>query len=74
MSADLPSQIQSEITGLDASKQRQVLDFVRALKQPPKGLLGSDLKEYAGTLSEADARSMIEVIEAACEQVDADGW
>ena len=74
MSADLPSQIHSELAGLDAAKQRQVLAFVRTLKQAPRGILGSELKEFAGTLSEADARSMIDAIEAGCEQVDADGW
>ena len=52
----------------------QVLDFLFMLKQVPKGVLGVDLKGFAGTLSEAEARSMIEAIEAGCEQVDPDGW
>jgi hypothetical protein len=74
MSTDLPSQIHSELAGLDATKQRQVLAFIRTLKQVPKGIPGSELKEFAGTLTDADARSMIEAIEAGCEQVEADGW
>jgi len=74
MSTDLPSQIHSELAGLDATKQRQVLAFVRTLRQAPKGISGAELKGFAGTLSEVDARSMIEAIEAGCEQVDPNGW
>jgi len=74
MSTDFPSQIHSEVAGLDTTQQRQVLAFVRSLQQAPKGILGSELKGFAGTLSEADAKSMIEAIEAGCEQVDSDGW
>lgn len=40
MSTDLSSQIHSELTGLVATKQRQVLAFVRTLKKTPKGLPG----------------------------------
>ena len=84
MSADLPSQIHSELSGLDTTNQRRVLDFVRTLKQTskeqtskeqtPKGVLGAKLKGLAGTLSEAEAQSMIEAIQAGCEQVDPDRW
>jgi len=74
MSIELPLLIRSELDGLDVKKQRRVLAFVLALKQSPKGILGADLKEFAGTLSEADAKSMIVVIEAGCEQVDPHDW
>jgi hypothetical protein len=74
MSTDLPSQIQSELIGLDALKQRQVLAFVRSLKGTPNGITGAELKQFAGTLTDVDAKSMMEVIKAGCEQVDADGW
>jgi len=74
MSTDLPSQIHSELDGLDAEKQRRVLAYVRTLKQAPKGMTGAELKKFAGTLSTADAKSMIDAIEAGCEQVDPNGW
>jgi len=74
MSIELPLLIRSELDGLDVEKQRRVLAFVLALKQSPKGILGADLKEFAGTLSEADAKSMIVAIEAGCEQVDPHDW
>jgi hypothetical protein len=55
-------------------KQRQVLTFIRSLKGEPKGVQGSELKRFAGTLTQADAQSMIEAVEAGCEQVDVDEW
>jgi hypothetical protein len=74
MSIELPSLIHSELDGLDVEKQRRVLAFVRALKQTPKGMLGAEFKEFAGSLSEADAKLMIDAIEAGCEKVDLHEW
>jgi len=74
MSIELPSLIYSELYGLDVEKQRRVLAFVRTLKQSPKGMSGADLKRFAGSLSETDAKSMIDAIESGCEQVDAHEW
>ena len=74
MSTDLPSRINSELNGLDADKQRQVLDYVRTLKDAPTGMSGAELKKFAGCISEEDAKEMIETIEAGCGQVDLDGW
>ena len=74
MSTDIPSQIHSELDGLDAQKQRQVLAYVRTLKQTPKGMTGAELKQFAGTISEADAKSMMDAIDAGCGQVDPNGW
>lgn len=74
MASDLSSQIQNELGDLGPDVQRQVLDFVRALKQRPKGISGVDLKKHIGTISIADAKSMIDAIEAGCEQVNPDEW
>ena len=74
MSSDLPSQIHSELAGLDSTKQRQVLAFVRTLKQYPAAVTGKQLKQFSETLSEADAKLMADSIESGCEQVDTDGW
>jgi hypothetical protein len=49
MSTDLPSQIQSEIAELDVEKQRQVLEYLRALKLSPQGMTGAELRKFAGT-------------------------
>jgi len=74
MSVDIPSQIHSELAGLDSVKQRQVLAFIRSLKGAPKGVQGSELKRFAGTLTQVDAQAMIKAVEAGCEQVDVDEW
>lgn len=74
MSPELPSLIHSELNELDVEKQRRVLAFVRTLKQLPQGMSGAQLKGFAGTLNEADAKSMIDAIEAGCEQFDPDEW
>ena len=74
MSTDLPSEINSELNGLDADKQRQVLDYVRTLKDVPPGMTGAELKKFAGCISKEDAKEMTDAIEAGCGQVDLDGW
>lgn len=74
MSASLPSQIQIELGKLGPEAQRQVLEYVRSLKQRRTGMSGVELKKFAGTLSVTDAESMIDAIEAGCEQVNLDEW
>ena len=74
MSTDLHSQIQFELDGLDVAKQRQVLEYVRSLKLLPRGISGAALKRMAGSFSASDAKSMVEAIDAGCEQVDPNGW
>jgi ATP-dependent protease HslVU (ClpYQ) peptidase subunit len=74
MSTDLPSQIRAELGDLDPDAQQRVLEYVRSLKQNRKGMSGSVLKEFAGSISSTDAKSMIDAIEAGCEQVNLDEW
>ncbi len=74
MSTDLPSQIHTELGGLEPDAQRRVLEYVRSLKQNRKGMSGSALKKHAGSISSTDAKSMIDAIEAGCEQVNLDEW
>jgi len=74
MSTDLPSQIHSELDGLDAEKQRRVLEYVRTLRQSQKGMTGSELKQFVGILNTADARAMMDAIETGCEQVNLNEW
>ena len=74
MNTDIPSQINTELNSLDADKQRQVLDYVRTLKDAPAGMSGAELKKFAGCINKEDAKEMIDAIEAGCGQVDPDGW
>ena len=74
MTSDLPSQIHTELGDLGPDAQRQVLEYVRSLKQRPKGMSGAELKKHIGTISATDAKSMIDAIEAGCEQVNLDEW
>lgn len=74
MISDLASRIHAELGDLGPDAQRQVLEYVRALKRQPKGMSGVKLKKHIGTISTADAESMIETIEAGCEQVNLDEW
>ena len=74
MTTDIATQIQSELEGLDRMQLRRVLAFVRELKKSPIGFSGSELRDVAGTLSEDDARSMMEAIETAYEGVDPNEW
>jgi hypothetical protein len=72
-STDLPSQIHAELDGLDPEKQRRVLDYVRNLKQNSTGMTGAQFKQFVGIFSAADAKTMMDAIEAGCEQVNLDG-
>ena len=74
MTSDLPSKIHTELGDLGPDAQRQVLEYVRSFKQRPKGMSGAELRKYIGTISAADAKSMIDAIEAGCEQVNLDEW
>jgi len=79
MNADLPEQIHTELGDLNPDVQLQVLAYVRALKQNGNGMLGAGmsgatLKKLVGTISTTDAKSMMDAIEAGCEQVNLDEW
>jgi len=74
MSIDLSTQIQTEVHQLDAAKQLQVLVYVRTLQQTQRGMTGEQLKDFAGTFTSDDAKNMMDVIHAGCEQVDLDEW
>lgn len=74
MSSDLPSRINTELGDLEPDAQRQVLEYVRSLKRRPKGISGVELRKHIGTISSTEAKSMIDAIEAGCEQVNLDEW
>ena len=60
---------------LSASQQRQVLDLARNLSnQRLRGVKGSSLLDFVGSISAEDLALMQSDIEADCEQVEAHGW
>jgi hypothetical protein len=67
--------ILNELGHLPVPKQKQVLDYAVALRGArPKGTPGMELLKFAGTISNEDAKEMIEAIEAGCEQIDESEW
>jgi hypothetical protein len=59
--------IQTELTtylgSLPVDQQRQVLEFAQTLAtQPLKGVLGTDLLQFAGTLEKSEADAMSQAI------------
>lgn len=72
--ADLSTRIRAELSDLEPDAQCQVLQYVLSLKQNRKGMSGAMLKQHVGTISATDAKSMIDAIEAGCEQVNLDEW
>ena len=74
MSTDITSQITTELSSLAPEIQLRVLEYVRSLKGSPKGTPGVELMEFAGSISESDAKLMITAIEEGCGQVNLDEW
>ena len=61
-----------------ADAQARVVDFARMLASSSEanrvGVPDNVLMQFAGAISEEDARQMIEAIEVGCEQIDANEW
>lgn len=74
MSTDIASQIQAELDDLEPDSQRRVLEYVRSLKKTGTGMRWDALKQYSGTITLAEAKTMTDTIEAGCEQVNVNEW
>lgn len=60
---------------LPTTQQRQILDFARILSiTQPRGVKGSSLLSFVGTIPAEELAQMQAAIEEDCEQVDANGW
>jgi hypothetical protein len=74
----LNSLIQEVVDHLEALPphlQEQVLSIVRSLDaSQQRGVPGSKLLQFAGTISDSDLIAMNEAIERGCEQVDPNEW
>lgn len=65
----------AQLAQLPEEKQRRVLDFARVLGgSTPRGVPGSQLLQFAGTMTEQEAKEMLTAIEEDCERVDPDEW
>lgn len=74
MSTDFSSQIEAELVGLGPDAQRQVLEYVRAVKRGDAKTRGTDLAVFAGTIPLDELRLIQTAIENGCEQVDLNEW
>ena len=74
MSTDLSTEIMNELHTLNTEAQLRVLKFIRSLKPLKLGMSGSTLRQFAGIVSDADAKEMTDAIKSGCEKVDADEW
>jgi len=72
---DIKSEITAKVGELPPEMQQQVLRFVDSLVvRTPKGVAGSSLLSFAGSLDHTSAEEMTLAIEEACEHIDAGGW
>lgn len=74
MQTHVSLQIAAEVCELELDSQPRVLEYVRSLKHSVPGMRGKALLRHAGTINELDAQSMMDAIEAGCEQVNPDEW
>ncbi len=74
ISTPIKEKLLKQLDMLPEELQRRVLDFAQALAlSQPKGVSGSQLLKFAGTIPEDDLRQIREAIESGCERVD-DEW
>lgn len=68
-------ELQSRIARLGPEEQRRLLAYARTLNPGSKrGVPGPELFALAGSLSEEDAREMLQVIAESFERIDRDAW
>lgn len=70
---DVTEKILGELNDLAPEQQREVLAFARSLSQP-KGVEGSSLLSFAGSIPSEELAQMQEAIEEGCERTDLDEW
>jgi hypothetical protein len=74
-SSSFEQELLGEFSKLAPVQQQQVLDYVRTLRtSKPKGVPGSTLFQFAGTIDAQDLQLMAQAIEEGCEQVDSHEW
>ena len=75
MSSSLISSLIAQVTSLSDDLQRQVLEFVRALKSSAgRGVAGERLLRFAGSIPIDDLEVMRKAIEQDCRRIDPNEW
>ena len=75
MDNPIVNQVVEHMNALPNNLQRQVLDFVQALRLSEQhGVSGSQLLRFADTISADDLKKISKAIEDGCEQVELNGW
>jgi hypothetical protein len=71
----MTNEVIEHFEALPANLQEQVLSLVRVLDTSlRRGVSGSQLAQFAGTIPVDDLQMMSLAIEQGCEQVDLDEW
>lgn len=70
----LERELRERLALLGDEQQRQVLEYARALGQPPRGVPGRALMRFAGCITAEDAREIEAVVEEGFEGIDSGGW
>jgi hypothetical protein len=74
--SQLREELVQQLGNLSLPLQKKVLEYARSLASPPslRGIPGSELVKFAGTVTPEDCEAMMEAIEAGCEQIDPNEW
>lgn len=71
----LEQELHQQLEHLPFGQQRQVLDFARALASArARGVAGSEMLRFAGTIDPGESEAMSQAIEEGCEKIDAHEW
>jgi hypothetical protein len=73
-SSQIRQKILDRLDELSEGEQRRILEFAENLSPAPKGVPGSELLKFFGTIDSEDCRRMEAAIEAGCERVDPLDW
>ena len=72
--AEIQSELLKQVERLSPPKQQRVIDFARSLTEPPRGVRGIDLLEFAGIMTPEEAKEFLAGIEEDCERIDPNEW
>ena len=71
----LEKALHEQLDRLPLEQQRQVLEFARALAMVEiRGVPGSALSRFAGTIEPEDLNAMTQAINEGCEEVNSNEW